>query len=47
MAKAKKFFLGLSFSKKTTLVRALDVKAVDVRKQRIAKTIEQLSEGRA
>jgi hypothetical protein len=46
-AKAKKFFAGLSYSKKTTLVRALDVKAVDVRKERIAKTVEQLSEGRA
>jgi len=46
-AKARKFFAGLSFSKKTVLVRALDVKAVDVRKQRIAKTVEQLSEGRA
>jgi len=46
-AKAKKFFAGLSFSKKTILVRALDVKAVDVRKERIAKTVEQLSEGRA
>jgi uncharacterized protein YdeI (YjbR/CyaY-like superfamily) len=46
-AKAKKFFAGLSFSKKTILVRALDVKAVDVRKERIAKTVEQLGEGRA
>src|ERR1700704_5988877 len=45
--KAKKFFAGLSFSKKTILVRALDVKAVDVRKERIAKTVEQLGEGRA
>jgi hypothetical protein len=45
-ARAKKFFAGLSFSKKTILVRALDVKAVEVRKQRIAKTVEQLSEGR-
>jgi hypothetical protein len=46
-ARAKKFFAGLSFSKKTILVRALDVKAVDVRKERIAKTVEQLGEGRA
>jgi Domain of unknown function (DUF1905)/Bacteriocin-protection, YdeI or OmpD-Associated len=46
-AKAMRFFEGLSFSKKTTLVRALDVKAVDIRKQRIAKTVEQLKEGRA
>ena len=45
--RAKKLFEALSFSKKTTLVRALDVKAVDVRKERIAKTVEQLSEGRA
>ena len=45
-AKAKKFFDGLSYSKKTVLVRALDVKAADVRKQRIAKTVEQLNEGR-
>ena len=45
--KAKKFFEGLSFSKKTILVRALDVKAADVRKERIAKTVEQLSEARA
>ena len=44
-AKAKKFFEGLSYSKKTTLVRALDVKAADVRAQRIAKTVEQLKEG--
>ena len=46
-AKAKKFFEGLSYSKKTILVRALDVKAADVRAQRIAKTVEQLREGRA
>jgi hypothetical protein len=46
-AKAKKFFAGLSYSGKRRLVTALDVKAVDVRKQRIAKTVEQLGEGRA
>jgi uncharacterized protein YdeI (YjbR/CyaY-like superfamily) len=46
-AKAKKFFEGLSYSKKIVLVRALDVKNVDVRKERIAKTVEQLKEGRA
>jgi hypothetical protein len=46
-AKAKKFFEGLSYSKKNVLVRALDVKAVDVRKERIARTVEQLNEGRA
>ncbi len=46
-ATAKKFFAGLSYSNKRRLVTALDVKAVDVRKQRIAKTVEQLQEGRA
>jgi len=46
-AKAKKFFESLSYSKKNVLVRALDVKAVDVRKERIAKTVEQLKEERA
>ena len=46
-AKAKKLFEGLSYSKKNVLVRALDVKAADVRNERIAKTVEQLKEGRA
>jgi hypothetical protein len=46
-ATAKKFFAGLSYSNKRRLVTALDVKAVDVRKRRIAKTVEQLQEGRA
>ncbi len=46
-ATAKKFFAGLSYSNKRRLVTALDVKAVDVRKRRIAKTVEQLKEGRA
>jgi len=46
-ARAKKFFAGLSYSKKFALVRALDVKNADVRKDRIAKTVEQLNEGKA
>ena len=46
-AKAKKFFEGLSYSKKYALVRALDVKAADVRKERISKTVEQLKKGTA
>jgi len=46
-AKAKKFFEGLSYSKKLRLVIPIDIKAVEVRKQRIAKTVEQLREGRA
>jgi hypothetical protein len=46
-AKAKKFFEGLSYSKKLRLVIPIDIKNVDTRKQRIAKTVEQLREGRA
>jgi uncharacterized protein YdeI (YjbR/CyaY-like superfamily) len=46
-AKAKKFFEGLSYSKKKILVTPIDVKNPDVRKERIAKTIAQLKEGRA
>ena len=46
-ANAKKFFEGLSYSKKNILVRALDVKNPEVRNERIAKTVEQLKEGRA
>ncbi|HVS48782.1 MAG TPA: YdeI/OmpD-associated family protein [Candidatus Dormibacteraeota bacterium] len=46
-ATAKKFFAGLSYSNRRRLVTALDVKAVDVRKRRIAKTVEQLKEGHA
>ena len=46
-AKAKKFFEGLSYSKKLRLVIPIDIKAVEIRKQRIAKTVEQLREGRA
>src|SRR3979409_1295843 len=43
-AKAKKFFDGLSYSKKLRLVIPIDIKNVDVRKQRIAKTVEALRE---
>jgi len=46
-AKAKKFFEGLSYSKKNVLVRALDVKNAEVRKERIAKTVDQLKAERA
>ena len=46
-AKAKKFFEGLSFSAKTRLVIPINVKAPDVRKERIAKTVAQLREGKA
>jgi len=46
-AKAMKFFEGLSYSKKLRLVIPIDIKAVEVRKQRIATTVEQLREGRA
>jgi hypothetical protein len=46
-AKAKKFFEGLSYSKKLRLVIPIDIKNVETRKQRIAKTVEQLREGRA
>jgi hypothetical protein len=45
-AKAKKFFAGLSYSAKKRLVTPLEVKAADVRASRIAKTVEQLREGR-
>jgi hypothetical protein len=45
-AKAKKFFAGLSYSKKKILVTPLEVKAADVRKARIAKTVAMLREGR-
>jgi hypothetical protein len=45
-AKAKKFFAGLSYSAKKRLVTPLEVKAADVRASRVAKTIEQLREGR-
>jgi hypothetical protein len=45
-SKAKKFFEGLSYSKKRSLITPIDVKAPDVRKERIAKTVERLREGR-
>jgi hypothetical protein len=45
--KAKKFFDGLSYSAKLRLVTPIDVKNPDVRKERIAKTVKQLSEGKA
>lgn len=46
-AKAKKFFKGLSYSKQLRLVIPIDIKNVETRKKRIAKTVEQLREGRA
>jgi hypothetical protein len=46
-AKAKKFFDGLSYSKKLRLVIPIDIKNVETRKQRIAKTVEQLKKGQA
>jgi hypothetical protein len=46
-AKAKKFFEGLSYSAKLRLVTPVNVKAPDVRKQRIAKTVAQLRAGKA
>jgi hypothetical protein len=46
-AKAKKFFDGLSYSKKLRLVIPIDIKNVETRKQRIAKTVEQLKKGLA
>ncbi len=45
-AKAKKFFAGLSYSKKLRLVIPIDVKNAEVRKERIAKTVAMLREGR-
>ena len=46
-AKATKFFAGLSYSAKLRLVTPINVKNPDVRKERIAKTVKQLSEGKA
>ena len=46
-AKAKKFFDGLSYSKKLRLVIPIDVKAADIRKQRIAETVAKLKAGDA
>jgi hypothetical protein len=45
--KAKKFFDGLSYSKKLRLVIPIDVKNVETRKERIKKTVEGLREGKA
>jgi len=45
-AKAKSFFEGLSYSKKKVLVTPIDVKNPEVRKERIAKTVAQLREGK-
>jgi len=46
-AKASKFFEGLSYSKKLRLVIPIDIKNVETRKERIAKAVEQLREGKA
>ena len=46
-AKAKKFFDGLSYSKKLRLVIPIDIKNVETRKERIAKTVQGLREGKA
>ena len=46
-AKAKQFFDSLSYSKKLRLVIPIDIKNPDVRKERIAKTVAGLREGRA
>ena len=45
--KAKKFFDGLSYSKKLRLVIPIDVKAADIRRQRIAETVAKLRAGDA
>jgi hypothetical protein len=45
-AKAKKSFEGLSYSAKLRLVTPINVKNADVRKERIATTVKQLSEGK-
>jgi hypothetical protein len=44
---ARQFFDGLSYSNKFRLARAVDVKSVDVRQQRIASTVSMLREGRS
>jgi hypothetical protein len=46
-ARAKKFFEGLSYSKKLRLVIPIDVKNPQLRRERIEKTVAGLSEGRA
>ena len=45
-AKAEKFFEGLSYSARLRLVTPINVKNPDVRKERIAKTVAQLREGK-
>jgi hypothetical protein len=45
--RARQFFDGLSYSNKLRLARAVDVKSVDVRQQRIASTVSMLREGRS
>jgi hypothetical protein len=46
-AKAKRFFDGLSYSNKRRLVIPIeDAKAAETRERRIAKTVEQLRDGR-
>jgi hypothetical protein len=44
--KAKKFFEGLSYSKKLRLVIPIDVKDAETRKGRISETVARLSSGR-
>jgi hypothetical protein len=43
---AKKFFEGLSYSKKLRLVIPIDVKDAETRKRRISETVARLSSGR-
>ncbi len=43
---AKKFFEGLSYSKKLRLVIPIDVKDPETRKRRISETVARLSSGR-
>ena len=43
--KAKKFFEGLSYSKKLRLVIPIDVKDPETRKRRISETVARLSSG--
>ena len=45
---AKRFFDGLTYSNKRRLVTAIEaIKSPETRQRRIAKTIDQLKEGRA
>lgn len=46
-AKAKKLFESLSYSKKLRLVIPIDIKNPDTRRERIEKTVADLTEGRA